>query len=89
MALASVHCYPLLRISPPSVSKTASVLRKARGARRPQRCPCSQYADERQPPQQLERLFSNLNKATMKHEPGNARSGAVPCFNLLSFLPNE
>jgi tyrosine-specific transport protein len=49
-----------------------------RGTRRPlrQRCLCSQYADERQPPDspaQPDRLFSNLNQATMKHEPGNAR----------------
>ncbi|TVT98012.1 hypothetical protein EJB05_56729 [Eragrostis curvula] len=76
MALTSVHCYPVLKlgISPLSVSTRASVLRKARGARRLQRCLCSQYADERQPPespQQLDRLFSNLNQATMKHEPGS------------------
>ncbi|OEL33373.1 hypothetical protein BAE44_0005606 [Dichanthelium oligosanthes] len=79
MALTSVHCYPLLkpslRITPSSVSARTPVLRRTR---RPlQRCFCSQYADERQPresPQQLERLFSNLNQATMKHEPGSVTS---------------
>uniref|UniRef100_A0A0A8YA82 Tyrosine-specific transport protein, putative n=1 Tax=Arundo donax TaxID=35708 RepID=A0A0A8YA82_ARUDO len=83
MALTSVHCYPLLnpslRISPSSVSVRTAALRRARGARRLQRCVCSQYADERQPPdspQQLERLFSNLNRATMEHEPGSV-TGAI------------
>ncbi|KAK3127945.1 hypothetical protein QOZ80_7AG0580490 [Eleusine coracana subsp. coracana] len=74
MALSSVHCYPLLRVSPSTVSTTAAVPRKARGARRLKPCLCSQYADERQTPQspqQLERLFSNVNQATMKHEPGS------------------
>ncbi|XP_062187768.1 uncharacterized protein LOC133891087 isoform X3 [Phragmites australis] len=81
MALASVHCYPLLkpslRISPSSASARTPVLRRARGTWRLQRCLCSQYADERQPPgspQQLERLFSNLNQVTMKHEPGSVTS---------------
>ncbi|XP_034582382.1 uncharacterized protein [Setaria viridis] len=84
MALISAHCYPLLKPSllttPSSVSARTPVLRRVvrRGTRRPlQRCLCSQYADERQPPespQQLERLFSNLNQATMKHEPGSVTS---------------
>ncbi|CAL5085281.1 unnamed protein product [Urochloa decumbens] len=85
MALISAHCYPLLKptslILPSSVSAARTpVLRRLvrSGTRRPlQRCLCSQYADERHPaesPQQLERLFSNLNKATMKHEPGSLTS---------------
>ncbi|KAG2638895.1 hypothetical protein PVAP13_2NG622800 [Panicum virgatum] len=78
MALISAHCYPLLR--PSSVSARTPVPRRVirRGTRRPlRRCLCSQYADERQPPDsppQLERLFSNLNQATMEHEPGSLTS---------------
>ncbi|KAL6657420.1 hypothetical protein ACP70R_005200 [Stipagrostis hirtigluma subsp. patula] len=78
MALASLQCYPLLKpsVSIPlsSVSTRTPVLRRTRAARRLQRCRCSQVADEGKPPdspQQLERLFSNLNQATMKREPGS------------------
>ncbi|WVZ66982.1 hypothetical protein U9M48_016130 [Paspalum notatum var. saurae] len=84
VALTSAHRYPLLKpslpITPSSVSARTPVLRRAsRGTRRPplQRCLCSQYADERRPldsPQQPERLFCNLNQATMKHEPGSLTS---------------
>ncbi|KAJ1292285.1 hypothetical protein BS78_02G380400 [Paspalum vaginatum] len=83
VALTSAHCYPLLKpslpITPSPVSARVAVLRRvSRGTRRPlQRCLCSQYADERRrpdSPQQLERLFSNLNQATMKHEPGSLTS---------------
>ncbi|CAD6222727.1 unnamed protein product [Miscanthus lutarioriparius] len=89
--LTSLHCsYPLLRpsvrrITPSPVSATTPlVLRRmrTRTRRQLQRCLCSQYAGERQPPpppepdspQQLERLFSNLNQATMKHDPGSVTS---------------
>ncbi|KAG2647357.1 tyrosine-specific transport protein-like isoform X2 [Panicum virgatum] len=77
-SLISVHCCPLLR--PSSISARTPVPRRVirRGTRRPlRRCLCSQYADERQPPDsppQLERLFSNLNQATMEHEPGSLTS---------------
>ncbi|CAN6226452.1 unnamed protein product [Urochloa humidicola] len=83
MALISARCYPLLKPSlliTPSASARTPALRRVvrRGTRRPlQRCLCSQYADEQQPPdspQKLERLFSNLNQATMKHEPGSLTS---------------
>ncbi|OQU90424.1 hypothetical protein SORBI_3002G406700 [Sorghum bicolor] len=87
--LTSVHCsssYPHpspRRITPSPVSATTPpVLRRTRTRtrRQLQRCFCSQYAGKRQPPpepdspQQMERLFSNLNKATMKHEPGSVTS---------------
>ncbi|PWZ15136.1 Tyrosine-specific transport protein [Zea mays] len=88
----SVHCssYPLpgpsARFTPSLVSATTPALRRTRARGQLQRCLCSQYAGERQPPpppppqpepdspQQLERLFSNLNQTTMKHEPGSVTS---------------
>ncbi|KQK14799.1 uncharacterized protein LOC100846275 isoform X2 [Brachypodium distachyon] len=78
MAVASLQCYPLLNSPPLSVSRSISARtpahRRAVGARwRLQRCCRSQSAESRsqdsQP--QLERLFSNVNQATMKHEPGS------------------
>uniref|UniRef100_A0A0E0LPE4 Amino acid transporter transmembrane domain-containing protein n=1 Tax=Oryza punctata TaxID=4537 RepID=A0A0E0LPE4_ORYPU len=87
MALtASLRCYPLLSssASASSVSLPAStrapVLHRTTGGprRRLQRCQCSQQYAEKQSSgsqqQQLERLFSNLNQATMKHEPGSVTS---------------
>lgn len=88
MALISVQCYLLPKQPSSSVSARTPVLRRVitspvrrsdaiteRGTRRPlQRCLCSQYAGEREPPdspRQLERLFSNLNQATMKHDTGS------------------
>ncbi|BAT03072.1 Os07g0662800 [Oryza sativa Japonica Group] len=65
-------------------STRAPVLHRTTGGprRRLQRCLCSQqYAEkqssgsqQQQQNQQLERLFSNLNQATMKHEPGSVTS---------------
>ncbi|KAL6896940.1 hypothetical protein ACP4OV_007512 [Aristida adscensionis] len=88
LALASLQCYPLLKPSvstpPPSVSTRTPVLRRRAARRlRLQRCLCSQYADEgQQPPppdspEQVARLFSNLNQATMKHEPGSLTSAIL------------
>ncbi|KAI4967656.1 tyrosine-specific transport protein-like isoform X1 [Hordeum vulgare subsp. vulgare] len=81
-AAAALQCCPLLSsplassVSPPSSVRTPAVSRtgEARRRRRLQRCRCSQSAEGRSPgssPPQLERLFSNVNKATMKHEPGS------------------
>uniref|UniRef100_A0A0E0LPE5 Tyrosine-specific transport protein n=1 Tax=Oryza punctata TaxID=4537 RepID=A0A0E0LPE5_ORYPU len=90
MALtASLRCYPLLSssASASSVSLPAStrapVLHRTTGGprRRLQRCQCSQQYAEKQSSgsqqQQLERLFSNLNQATMKHEPGEAQHASL------------
>ncbi|KAM0867829.1 hypothetical protein ACQ4PT_041728 [Festuca glaucescens] len=80
MAVASLQCYPLLN-SPPvsfpgSLSARTPVRRRTGQATRSQlrRCYCSQSTERRSPdnsPPQLERLFSNVNQATMKHEPGS------------------
>uniref|UniRef100_A0A0E0NTL6 Uncharacterized protein n=1 Tax=Oryza rufipogon TaxID=4529 RepID=A0A0E0NTL6_ORYRU len=86
MALtASLRCYPLLGSAAASsvslpASTRAPVLHRTTGGprRRLQRCLCSQQYAEKQSSgsqqQQLERLFSNLNQATMKHEPGSVTS---------------
>uniref|UniRef100_M8BEJ7 Tyrosine-specific transport protein n=1 Tax=Aegilops tauschii TaxID=37682 RepID=M8BEJ7_AEGTA len=80
MAAAALQCCPVLGSRPassisrsfsartPAVSRTGEARR-----RRLQQCR-SQSAEGRSPgssPPQLERLFSNVNKATMKHEPGS------------------
>ncbi|VAH42655.1 unnamed protein product [Triticum turgidum subsp. durum] len=84
MAAAALQCCPLLSsppassVLPPSSIKTLAVSRIGEARRRRlQRCRCSQSAEGRSPgssPPQLERLFSNVNKATMKHEPGSITS---------------
>uniref|UniRef100_A0A0D3GUM3 Amino acid transporter transmembrane domain-containing protein n=1 Tax=Oryza barthii TaxID=65489 RepID=A0A0D3GUM3_9ORYZ len=89
MALtASLRCYPLLGSAAAAASSSVSlpastrapVLHRTTGGprRRLQRCLCSQQYAEKQSSgsqqQQLERLFSNLNQATMKHEPGSVTS---------------
>ncbi|KAM3371688.1 hypothetical protein ACQJBY_018862 [Aegilops geniculata] len=82
MAAAALQCCPLLSSPPassvllPSSVRTPAVSRagEARRRGRLQRCRCSQSAEGRSPgssPPQLERLFSNVNQATMKHEPGS------------------
>jgi hypothetical protein len=80
MAVASLQFYPLLNSPPVSVSRSFSartpVPRRTGIAvkSRLRLCCCSQSAERRSPdnsPPQLERLFSNVNQATMKHEPGN------------------
>ncbi|VAH26869.1 unnamed protein product [Triticum turgidum subsp. durum] len=81
MAAAALQCCPLLSsppassILPPSSVRTPAVSRTGEArTRRLQRCRCSQSAEGRSPgssPPQLERLFSNVNQATMKHEPGS------------------
>uniref|UniRef100_A0A0E0EFM4 Uncharacterized protein n=1 Tax=Oryza meridionalis TaxID=40149 RepID=A0A0E0EFM4_9ORYZ len=69
-------------------STRAPVLHRTTGGprRKLQRCLCSQqYAEkqssgsqqQQQQNQQLERLFSNLNQATMKHEPGEAQHASL------------
>ncbi|KAI5008633.1 hypothetical protein ZWY2020_009681 [Hordeum vulgare] len=93
-AAAALQCCPLLSsplassVSPPSSVRTPAVSRtgEARRRRRLQRCRCSQSAEGRSPgssPPQLERLFSNVNKATMKHEPGIL---AIPATQEVGFL---
>lgn len=99
MAAVALQCCPLLSLPSATVSRsfsarTPAVSRtgEARG-RRLQRCRCSQSAEGRSPgssPPQLERLFSNVNQATMKHEPGNhaqiMQSVALPIFLPLFFF---
>jgi hypothetical protein len=80
MAVASLQCYPLLNSPPVSFQRPLSagtpVRRRTGQATRSRlrRCYCSQSTERQSPdssPPQLERLFSNVNQATMKHEPGN------------------
>uniref|UniRef100_A0A0D9X2J6 Amino acid transporter transmembrane domain-containing protein n=1 Tax=Leersia perrieri TaxID=77586 RepID=A0A0D9X2J6_9ORYZ len=72
-------------VSRPASTRAPLLQRRTRGVgwqrRRLQRCFCSQQYTERpsssssqQEQQQLERLFSNLNQATMEHEPGSVTS---------------
>ncbi|KAK1678176.1 hypothetical protein QYE76_039024 [Lolium multiflorum] len=80
MAVASLQCYPLLNSPPVSFARSLSArtpvrTRTGQATRsRLRRCYCSQSTETRSPdnsPPQLERLFSNVNQATMKHEPGS------------------
>lgn len=102
MALtASLRCYPLLGSAAAAASSSVSlpastrapVLHRTTGGprRRLQRCLCSQQYAEKQSSgsqqQQLERLFSNLNQATMKHEPGEAHNMLLSTSLCIFVLP--